>query len=148
MKDLFRRLVNRETILYLIFGVLTTAVNYAVFWLLFRLFGEDGTLLINAAAFLCAVTFAYVTNKLFVFESKSWAWSVIKKEIPAFLGARIFTFALEELGLWLYAVSGADWALFGIDGTLIAKAVLTVVVIVLNYVFSKLYIFKGEKNET
>ena len=144
MKDLFRRFINRETMLYLVFGVLTTAVNYAVFWMLFCIFGEDGALLINAAAFLCAVTFAYVTNKLFVFESKSWAWSVIKKEIPVFLGARIFTFVLEELGLWLYAASGADWALLGMDGTLIAKALLTVVVIVLNYVFSKLFIFKGE----
>lgn len=141
---MFKRIVNRETILYLVFGVLTTVVNYAVFWLLFRIFGEGGTLLINAAAFICAVTFAYVTNKLFVFESKSWARSVIKKEIPSFLGARLFTFFLEEAGLWLYGMTDADWAMLGMDGTLVCKAVLTVVVIVLNYVFSKLFIFRKE----
>ena len=62
-----KKIINRETILYLVFGVLTTLVNYAVFWVGIRLFTDKYTLLINAVAFVVAAAFAYVTNKLFVF---------------------------------------------------------------------------------
>ena len=156
-----KKIINRETILYLVFGVLTTLVNYAVFWVGIRLFTDKYTLLINAVAFVVAAAFAYVTNKLFVFESKSWRFSVLKKEIPAFFAARIFSFGLEELGLWLskdvfrvgrYAlVLPVGSRSFSVGGIMIAKIILSVVVVLLNYVFSKLVIFKkggeAEKQE-
>lgn len=139
-----KRFINRETLLYLLFGVLTTVVNYLVFWLGIRLVGEQYTLLINVVCFVVAASFAYVTNKLFVFESKSWRWTVLRKEVPAFFGARIFSFLLEEAGLWVSTVplQAGRYTVLGVSGIMIAKIVLSVLVVVLNYVFSKLFIFR------
>lgn len=144
MKQLFKRLVNRETILYLVFGVLTTVVNYVVFAILIHIFGDEAALIVNVAAFVAAVIFAFITNKLFVFESKSWAGSVLKKEIPSFITARLFAFAIEELGLMfsMNVLHVEKYQLFGIGGVLIAKIILSVVVVIVNYVFSKFFIFK------
>lgn len=152
-----KKILNRETIRYLIFGVLTTLVNYAVFWIGIRLFTERYTLLINVVCFIAASTFAYVTNKLFVFESKSWSLQVLKREVPAFFAARIFSFGLEEFGLWLckdvFHVGRYELALefgsrrFSIGGIMIAKIVLSFAVVLLNYVFSKLFIFKKDRED-
>ena len=145
--QLCKRCFANETISYLFFGVLTTVVNYIVFWLALRLLGEDGALWANVIAFVAAVIFAYVTNKLFVFDSKSWAWSVLCREIPAFIGGRLFSFGLEELGLWICVdvLAVGEYALLGINGVLIAKAVLNIVVIVVNYILSKFLIFRKKK---
>ena len=100
--DKIRKLLNRETILYIIFGVATTVVNYAVFHLLYNvLWHQENSLTANAAAFVAAVIFAFVVNKLFVFESRSWALNVLKREIPSFLAGRIGSFGIEEAGLFL-----------------------------------------------
>lgn len=148
MKKLLSKLLNRETILYLIFGVLTTVLNLAVFWLMNKAVGEDLALVNNAVAFVVAVAFAYVTNKLFVFESKSWDSATLLKEIPSFLGARLASFGLEELLLWLakdvLAVGRYSLAILGlsIGGLMIAKILISVIVVILNYIFSKFFIFK------
>jgi len=136
--------LNRETISYLIFGVLTTVLNYIVFWLFLRLLGDEAALLANVVAFIAAVAFAYVTNKLYVFESKSWKPEVVKKELVAFISARLLTFALEELGLFVAAnlLHLGRYALFGVDGIMISKLLLNVLVIIGNYVLSKWIIFK------
>jgi len=142
--QLCRRCFANETISYLFFGVLTTVVNYIVFWLALRLMGENNALWANVIAFVAAVIFAYVTNKLFVFDSKSWAWAVLRREFPSFVGGRLFSFGLEELGLWLCVdvLAVGQYTLLGIDGVMIAKAVLNVVVIVVNYILSKFLIFR------
>ena len=148
MKKLLSKLLNRETILYLIFGVLTTVLNLAVFWLMNKAVGEALALVNNAVAFVVAVAFAYVTNKLFVFESKSWDSATLLKEIPSFVGARLFSFGLEELLLWLakdvLAVGKYSLAILGltIGGLMIAKILISVIVVILNYIFSKFFIFK------
>lgn len=152
MKKLFHKLFNRETISYLFFGVLTTLVNLAVFWVLNKLLGEDLALFNNAVAFVAAVIFAYITNKLFVFESKSWSPETLRKEIPSFIGARLFSFGLEELLLWIskdvIQVSRFSVTVLGlvIGGLMIAKLLISVLVVILNYVFSKLFIFKQKKD--
>ena len=144
MNRLLKKYLNRETISYLIFGVLTTLLNWALFWLGTRLFGDRYALLINVFCFVAAASFAYVTNKLFVFESKSWSPKVLRREIPSFFGARIFSFFLEEAGLWFsqYVLHADRVSILGVDGLMIAKVLLSVLVVVLNYVFSKLFIFK------
>lgn len=148
MKKLLARLLNRETILYLIFGVLTTLLNLAVFWLLNKALGEELALVNNAAAFVLAVAFAFVTNKLYVFESKSWSVQTLAKEIPSFLGARLFSFGLEELLLWIskdvLVVGRYSVVILGIQigGLMIAKLLINVIVVVLNYIFSKFFIFR------
>lgn len=154
LRKFLKKLFSREVITYLIFGVLTTVVNYVVFALLIWQYGDRATLIANAIAWVAAVVFAYVTNKLFVFESKSWATDVLKREIPAFVGVRLLSFGLEELGLWICTdlLHVGRWTLAEIGGkviggVLVSKVVLSVLVVILNYFFSKLLIFtkKSEK---
>lgn len=145
-----KKLVNRETLFYLIFGVLTTLVNYAVFWLGVHLFGEGAALWVNVVAFVAAACFAYLTNKLYVFESRSWRWSVLRRELPTFFGARIVSFLLEEGGLALCTdvFHVAKYRVLGVSGLMIVKVLLSVVVVALNYVFSKLVVFAQKREQT
>lgn len=146
-------LINKykEPILYLIFGVLTTLVNFVSFYLLNKAAGEEYYLINNVIAWFFAVIFAYVTNKLWVFESKGFALKTVVKEIPEFFAARLFSLAVEEGGLWLFVDRlGFDrfsFSLFGFEftGKLIAKVALAVIVVILNYFFSKFIIFKKNK---
>ena len=95
LKSLFKKVVNRETVLYIVFGVLTTLVNFVSFKLFDVLLGTKLYLVTNVIAWVIAVAFAYVTNKLFVFESKSWALPVIRREIPSFVAARLFSLGAD-----------------------------------------------------
>ena len=132
---------------YLFFGVLTTLVSwgtFAVFSLLFGAVIEDAVIIssiANALSIVCAVAFAYVTNKLWVFGSKSWSRAVVLPELAKFLSARLITAIIEMAGVPLLVFVGLDETVFGIDG-MIAKAIVSVAVIILNYVFSKLFVFK------
>lgn len=151
--SLFKK--HAEVISYLFFGVMTTLVNFIVFWLFGLILSPELYLVSNAIAWVAAVIFAYITNKLFVFSSKSWALKVIISEIPKFLGARVFSFLIEEAGLWLMVdILGMGELMFSplaidISGQMIAKIILAVIVVILNYFFSKLIIFKkkSEKEE-
>ncbi|MBQ6830319.1 MAG: GtrA family protein [Clostridia bacterium] len=133
----------KEVLLYLIFGVATTAVNFVIYSLLVKLLHCNMTLS-NTVAWLGAVIFAFVTNKLFVFESKRFDLAVLAKEILSFFGARILSGVIEIVLPEQLVNLGLDATIFGIDG-LVAKALVSVIVIVLNYVFSKLFIFKKKK---
>ena len=148
--DKIKKLLNRETILYIIFGVATTVVKYIVFHLLYNvLWHQQNSLTANAAAFVAAVIFAFVVNKLFVFESKSWSPATLKREIPSFLAARIGSFGIEEAGLFLaekvFKLGGVIAITLGgvsLDWITVVKVALAFVVVALNYVFCKLFIFK------
>ena len=159
--DKLKKLLNRETVLYLIFGVATTVVNYVVFHLLYNvLWQQQNSLIANAAAFVAAVIFAFVVNKMFVFESKSWSMATLKKEVPSFLAARIGSFGIEEAGLFLAekvlklgGVVALTVAGMSFDWITVVKIGLAFVVVALNYVFCKLFIFKktapaGDEKET
>ena len=145
-----KKLLNRETVLYIIFGVVTTVVNYAVFHLLYNvLWHQRNSLTANAAAFVAAVIFAFVVNKLFVFESRSWNADTLKREIPSFLAARIGSFGIEEAGLFLaekvLKLGGVIAITLGtvvLDWITVIKVALAFVVVALNYVFCKLIVFK------
>ena len=142
----------KELILYVFFGGLTTLVNFAAFWLLNRATGEEAYLVNNAAAWVIAVVFAYITNKLWVFESKSRKLRIVIKEVFEFFLARVFSLFVEEAGLWLLVEKmGFDefsFTVFRFDftGKLIAKLVLAVIVVILNYFFSKCIIFAKKEN--
>lgn len=151
IKELLKK--YEELILYVVFGALTTLVNFIAFWLLNRALGEKLYLVNNIIAWFVSVIFAYVTNKLWVFESKSWAPKILLKEVPEFFAARLFSLAVEEGGLWLFVDKlGFDrfsFTVFNFEvtGKIIAKVVLAVIVVILNYFFSKFVIFakKGKK---
>lgn len=140
-----------ELILYVVFGGLTTVVNFVAFWLLNKALGEEIYLVNNVIAWFVSVIFAYVTNKLWVFESKSWAPKILVKEVPEFFAARLFSLLVEEGGLWLFVdklgFDGFSFTLLGfeITGKIIAKVVLAVIVVILNYFFSKFVIFAKKK---
>lgn len=154
---------TREIITYIIFGVLTTAVNLVTFYIFKKIFisigwegvfnkllgsaGWDkalellgsGTDYLDATvvAWTVAVIFAFVTNKLIVFESKSWKPAVAGKEFVGFIGARLFSL-LVELVFMFVMVTLLKWNDF------VAKFIVQVIVVILNYVFSKLLIFKNK----
>lgn len=141
-----------ELIKYLFFGVLTTVVGIGSFKLFDWLLGEKLYLISNVLSWIMAVSFAFITNKLWVFESKSFKKEVVFKEILSFAGARVFTLVIEELGLLLLiSVLGmkniAGFKIFGIDinGNLIAKIIISIIVVIINYIFSKFLIFKKKK---
>ncbi|MDE6723959.1 MAG: GtrA family protein, partial [Eubacterium sp.] len=100
IKELLKK--YEELILYVVFGGLTTLVNFIAFWLLNKTMGEAAYLVNNIIAWFVAVVFAYITNKLWVFESKSWKIKVLLKEVPEFFLARVFSLLVEEGGLWLF----------------------------------------------
>ena len=157
IKTIFKKLVNRETVTYLVFGVMTTVVNFGVFKLFDLFFTAttdfDLTLVTNIIAWVAAVVFAFVTNKLFVFESKSWRAEVLKKEVPSFVSARLISLGIEELGLLIFITwLGFDSFVleifpgFALGGKMLVKIGLAVIVVVLNYIFSKFIIF-GKKEK-
>lgn len=164
IKSLFAK--YKEIIMYIIFGVLTTLVNWVVYTvlikifggaaesqeILFNLFGRNITMKVfyifiaNFVAWVAGVVFAFVTNKIWVFESKSWRFGLVMKELWLFILARLITGVLEWFGVPLLWAIGMDQNLFGIDGFL-AKIIVSIIVVILNYVFSKLIIFK-KKNKS
>jgi putative flippase GtrA len=142
-QKIYDKFINRETISYTIAGVLTTVVNFASYYALFHLgmacLGKDNkgfiTLTANAIAWLIAVIFAYVVNRNNVFQSSSDTIKDEVSKIGKFFGARLVTLGAEEFGMYLFSV------LMNFN-SLLVKAVLAVFVIIINYVFSKVYIFK------
>ena len=133
----------REESAYLFFGVLTTLINYVVFGVLHVFWGDEGALAANLIAFVVAVAFAYLTNKIFVFESRSWRPALLIREAASFVAARLFSFGLEEAGLYVavHVLVLGQYALFGVDGVMLAKFALSVLSTILNYFFSKFFIF-------
>lgn len=140
----------KEVILYLVFGVLTTIVSwgsYALFEMSLGTFITDTIILssvANVLSWIVAVLFAFITNKLWVFESKSFKGIVVIKELGAFVGSRLLTGVLEWVGVPLLMLIGLDQDIFGIEGML-AKVLISVIVVILNYVLSKLLVFRKKK---
>lgn len=126
--------MKKEFISYLFFGVCTTAVNYIVFFASKQFIDYR---IANAAAWLLSVIFAYVTNKIWVFESHTHGIIGIMREFGTFAGSRILS-GLFDMGFLILAV---EW--MGMNEWL-AKLIDGVVVVVLNYIFSKLLVFRNK----
>lgn len=144
LKNLYFK--HKEIINYLLFGAMTTAVSWGTYSLFVK--GIGMTVGVgNVLSWICAVLFAFFTNKLFVFESKSWAPATAIREFVSFIGARLFTGVIEWVGVPFFSTHGLTYPLFGVKG-LLSKIVVSIVVIILNYLFSKFLIFfKKEKAE-
>lgn len=156
IKELFIK--YKEIITYIIFGVLTTVVS----WGSYTVFVEMLSMKVfvgNLLSWVCAIVFAYITNKLWVFESKSWKPNVIGKEIVTFVASRGVTGVIEILCVPLLAKTGFDNIFYGIlekinisvgilftDG-IYSKIFLSVIVVILNYFFSKFVIFSKKKKD-
>ena len=137
MADWYRE--HREGMRYLVFGALSTVLNIVVFAICAKL-ANLSTTVSNTIAWIAAVLFAYITNKIYVFNSKTTRIAELIREILSFFGARIVTLVLETAFLWIVIDK------LGFNDILM-KIISNIIVIILNFVFSKIFIFKKEKNE-
>ena len=132
MKKLFEK--YKDILSYLFFGVLTTVVNYLVYFPCYNWLGWRAGIS-NVLAWMIAVAFAFLTNKPFVFKSHDWSWKTVGPELSKFLGCRIGSGVLETVIL-LLCVDMLGW-----NGN-VWKLITAVLVIVLNYIGSKFLVFK------
>ena len=131
-----RALVEKhwDIVSYLFFGVLTTAVNYLVYLPIYNLLGASAAVS-NAVAWVAAVAFAFLTNKPFVFKSHDWSAKTVLPELSKFVGCRVASGVMETLIL-LLTVDILGW-----NGN-VWKIITSVLVVILNYVASKLLVFR------
>ncbi len=128
----------KEIINYLIFGGLSTVVNFASYFIAARLLKID-EVASSAISWFCAVLFAYITNRLFVFDNKSNTKKGILKEIISFFAFRVLSGILCDVGTFALMVK-----VFNIND-IISKIVTQIMVIIVNYIFSKFIIFKKQE---
>lgn len=136
MIDRIRALLVKyqDIISYLIFGVLTTVVNYVVYFPLYNWLHFSGTAS-TAIAWAVSVAFAFLTNKPFVFKSHDWSAPVVVPELTKFIGTRAGS-GLIDIAIMFVTADLLSW-----DGN-IMKLITSVLVVIINYVGSKLLVFK------
>ena len=136
MVEKLRSLIKKywDVLSYLFFGVLTTVVNYLIYLPVYNFCGLSAALS-NMIAWVGAVIFAFLTNKPFVFQSHDWSAKTVVPELTKFVSCRIASGVLETVILFL-AVDCMNW-----NGN-IWKLVTQVLVIIINYVGSKLLVFR------
>ncbi len=122
---------------YLFFGVLTTLVNYAVYLPLYNYAGVSASVS-NVIAWVVAVLFAFLTNKPFVFGSHDWSAKTVLPELGKFTACRIGSGVLETGILFLFV------DMLSMEGNVI-KLITSVLVVILNYVGSRLLVFRKSK---
>lgn len=131
-KKLFQK--HREIILYIFFGCCTTAVNYISFFLCLNVLHID-LVISNIIAWIIGVLFAYFTNRGMVFQSQVKGAKNFLIELTAFFGARLFSLIVETVFLYIFVE-------FFAMNELVAKLIMAVVVVILNYIASKLFVFR------
>ena len=125
--------IRKELLNYIVFGVLTTLINILTYQIL-SMVGVT-TLIANGIAWILSVLFAYITNRKFVFDSHS---ENRIQECLKFYGSRISTGILDMAGMWILV------DILHLNG-MVSKIGMNVVVIVVNYIFSKLFVFKDKE---
>lgn len=132
MKELFKK--YKGVLSYLFFGVCSTLINIITYYVAAHIFYLS-TLASTVIAWITAVIFAYITNKIWVFECKSWKIDVLLKEASSFFTCRVLT-GILDIAIMTICV---DVLLFN---DMIIKVVSNIIVIILNYFASKLIVFK------
>jgi putative flippase GtrA len=132
MKSLIKK--NQAIILYLVFGVLTTVVNIGVFDL-FNTYTNWNYQISNGIAWVASVLVAFFTNKVWVFSSGYTTWRAFWRELGSFFFFRLLTYFMDVAIMWV-GISLMD------QNELLVKIVDNVIVVVVNYIFSKLIIFR------
>ena len=125
---------NKEVLLYLFFGGLTTVVSIASYYVAYKIC-DINVLIANIISWIFAVTFAYITNKIWVFDSKAKGAKAVLAEITKFYTGRLATLVVEEAIILVF-----DTLLH--FNSMIVKLVAQIIIIVLNYVISKIFVFK------
>lgn len=135
---LFRR--YKEMILYVLFGGFTTLVNIVVYLASTKFFHMD-LVLSNVLAWILSVLVAYLTNKIFVFESKIWNAKLLLREFVSFVGARLVSGLFDTAFLYVTVEYFHLW-------DVAMKIVSNIVVIIMNFVFSKVFIFRKKEAQS
>ena len=130
-----KKLINKKTILYVIFGVLTTIVNLIAYYLFSNIININ-YLISNAIAWIISVVFAYITNKFFVFNNSDINKDVIIEEFIKFMNCRLISGLSEVVLLFLFV----DLLLMN---DIVGKLIIGILVATINFIFSKVFIFKG-----
>lgn len=125
----------KEIIVYLVFGGLSTIVNFVSYFIFARIIGID-EVISSGLSWLCAVIFAYLTNKIFVFNSKTTTTKELIKEAITFVSCRVLSGIFCDVGTFAIMVKVLK------INDIIAKIITQVMVVIVNYIFSKLIIFK------
>ena len=133
----------KEIILYLLFGVGTTIVNWGTYSIALK-FLKFGIFTSNVISWIMATIFAFITNKVWVFGSRSCQIDTLISELVKFVSSRLATGAFEIVAVPALVRGGFDSSLFGVDG-FPAKIFVSIIVVVLNYIISKWVIFKDPK---
>lgn len=136
ISELIGKVLTKEIIFYIIFGVLTTVINLGVFYVLTDLLNLNENLS-NIIAIITAVLFAYFTNKDLVFHSEAKTLKAKWKEFAKFISGRAFTMIIEWIGGALLFLTPMP--------QMISKLIVTVVVVILNFFISKFFAFKKTK---
>lgn len=146
LRELFYK--YHEIIMYLVFGVITTLVSWVAYSIcekslsMISGLSTDVVMLVSGViSWLIAVTVAFITNKLWVFESKSWEHKLVWTEAITFYGGRALTGIIEVIAVPALVKLGFDAILFGVDG-LPAKILVSILIMILNYILSKFISFK------
>ena len=140
--DIYKK--HREVISYLFWGGVAFVLSMVLFWVFNSKLGM-GEVTANTVDWIIVMVFAFFTNKLFVFRSKAGSAAAFGKEFLSFVLARLFTLFLEDAIIWL----GCDKLGFNSElGALVVKLIGQFVVIVTNYILSKLIVFKKPSSET
>lgn len=134
-KQMIRR--YQELVVYVVFGIATTIVNIVVFYLLDTALSIP-YLIANAVAIVVSILFAFYTNKKYVFQSKATTLKAIWSEFISFVTFRIVSGVFDMLSMWVLV----DALLMG---TNTAKIITQFIVVVLNYLFSKFFVFKQKE---
>lgn len=132
------KIVNREVATYIIAGVLTTVVNWLVSFIFNDLLKVESVVLTNSVAWVVAVAFAYWINDVWVFQEKYESAGKEIVKIGKFVSSRIATGIIEVGGMWLF-VDKLELPFWPV------KIIISFAVIVLNYVFSKIFVFVKAK---
>ena len=139
IKELMSKVLTKEVILYAIFGVLTTLINIGSFYVMTKYLSIDENLA-NNIAIIIAVLFAYITNRKLVFHSQAQGFSERFIEFCRFILGRLFTMFIESFG-------GSLMFKYLPIPAIISKAIITIVVIILNFFISKFFGFKTSNKE-
>ena len=132
------RLFNKEVISYFIFGVLTTLVDWVSYLMLRQPAGYKMATILSQ---FFAILFDYVTNKIFVFENHDFHFRHLLREAVSFFACRLFTAVFTYVAM-VVMVDG-----LGIRQDILCKVVVSAISLILNYVFSKLVIFRKKSSE-
>lgn len=130
--------INKQLIMYALFGILTTLVNITAYFFFVRFISLD-FFISNLLAWIISILFAYITNRIYVFKSKASGIRNLMREVFLFIATRLFSGVLDMVALYMFVET-----LSFKDG--VSKLITNIMVIFTNYLFGRLIVFKNGRS--